>query len=113
VSMLNCPGWKVMGAPATGARNNVETSPVSSRRPTRRWGMGTMGPAAVPAVDSDEGERGLRSEAMCPVSTSVTTARTVQVEQPDPGGLQTLEEHGGHAGHQLVSEGVVGVGLGP
>ena len=48
--------------------------------------------------------------AVCP---SASTVGPVEVEEPDPGRLQALEEHGGHPAHELVAEGVVGVGLGP
>ena len=91
VSMLNCPGRNALGSPETGARKSVVTSPVSARRSTTRWRTGVI--VAGPGAGEIGGWLLTWSSDAC---TSAATVAPVQVEQPDPGGLQAVEEDGGN-----------------
>ena len=102
--MLNCPGRKAMARPASGASDRVVTSSVSRRRPTTRCGTGVMAPARrLAGAGRRSGRHGGQRARSAPV----------EVEQPDPGRLQALEEDGGHPLHEGVAQGRVGLRLGP
>src|SRR5665213_3101242 len=106
--MLNCPGRNRHASPVTGTSDKVVTSPVSTFRPTTRWGTGDIGPG--PSAGRWMATRPVES-VVDPI-VSAGTVCPVQVEEAYPGRLEPLEEHACKPGDQQASEGVIGVGLG-
>src|SRR6478752_2353054 len=101
-NMVNWPGNQESAGPSMGSSSSVYVSRVSCRVRRTTNGRGSMGSGAARVA--------LSATARCP---RLLNEISVDVEQPDPGGLQPLVHHPDEPPRQLLHEVGVRVELGP
>src|SRR6478752_6715807 len=101
-NMVNWPGDQESAGPSVGSSSSVYVSRVSCRVRRTTNGRGSMGSGPARVAGSAAAR-----------STSLLNEISVDIEQPDPGGLEPLVHHPDEPLGQLVPDAWVCVELGP